>query len=71
MVLTLDCTSPDSLKVLAIFFVAYVLLATWTYGLSIPSGLFIPSLVTGAIWGRIVGALLSRLASNFPVSTNR
>lgn len=27
----------------------------WTYGLAIPSGLFIPSLLIGAAWGRLVG----------------
>jgi len=27
----------------------------WTYGLSVPSGIFIPSLLTGAAWGRLFG----------------
>uniref|UniRef100_T1J037 Chloride channel protein n=1 Tax=Strigamia maritima TaxID=126957 RepID=T1J037_STRMM len=43
---------------LFIFFVLYFLLSCWTYGLGIPSGLFIPSLLTGAAWGRLVGILL-------------
>jgi H+/Cl- antiporter ClcA len=30
----------------------------WTYGLFIPSGLFVPSLATGAAYGRIVGQLV-------------
>ncbi|XP_077980115.1 H(+)/Cl(-) exchange transporter 7-like [Glandiceps talaboti] len=38
-----------------LFFVVYFCLACWTYGLSVPSGLFIPSLLTGAAWGRLVG----------------
>ena len=40
---------------LAIFAVMYFCLATWTYGLQVPSGLFIPLLLTGAAWGRLVG----------------
>ncbi|KAH9513089.1 H(+)/Cl(-) exchange transporter 7 [Bulinus truncatus] len=47
------------LGTLSIFASGYFLLACWTYGLSIPSGLFIPSLLIGAAWGRIVGILLS------------
>lgn len=31
----------------------YFLLACWTYGISVPSGLFIPGLVIGAAWGRL------------------
>lgn len=41
------------------FTVVYFFLATWTYGLSVPSGLFIPSLLTGAAWGRLVAILLN------------
>ncbi|CAG0882457.1 unnamed protein product [Darwinula stevensoni] len=41
------------------FFIVYFLLAIWTYGLGIPSGLFIPGLLTGAAWGRLVGMGLS------------
>ncbi|XP_071130802.1 H(+)/Cl(-) exchange transporter 7-like isoform X1 [Mytilus edulis] len=33
-------------------------LALWTYGLFVPSGLFIPSLLIGAGWGRLVAILL-------------
>ena len=38
--------------------VVYHLLATWTYGLSVSSGVFIPSLLIGAVWGRIVGIIV-------------
>jgi len=38
-----------------IFFAFYFFLSCWTYGLSVSSGLFIPSLLTGAAWGRVVG----------------
>lgn len=44
---------------LVVFFIAYYLIACWTYGLSLSGGLFIPSLLAGAAGGRLiaVGAL--------------
>jgi H+/Cl- antiporter ClcA len=39
-------------------FIVYHLLATWTYGLSVSSGVFIPSLLIGSIWGRLVGMIV-------------
>lgn len=47
-----------SMKTLAIFFVVYYFLAVITYGLSVSSGVFIPSLLIGATGGRIVGLIL-------------
>ncbi|XP_077991009.1 H(+)/Cl(-) exchange transporter 7-like [Glandiceps talaboti] len=44
---------------LALFCALYFALACWTYGLSVPSGIFIPSLLTGAAWGRLVGMLVN------------
>ncbi|GAB6030892.1 hypothetical protein CHUAL_007724 [Chamberlinius hualienensis] len=57
---------PGSHQMLSLFcvFVCFFFLSCWTYGLSIPSGLFIPSLLTGAAWGRIVGIVLQRLYPN-------
>ncbi|XP_072442536.1 H(+)/Cl(-) exchange transporter 6 isoform X2 [Chiloscyllium punctatum] len=43
---------------LSIFFVLYFLLACWTYGVSVPSGLFVPSLLCGAAYGRLVANVL-------------
>jgi chloride channel 7 len=43
------------------FFFPYFLLAFMTFGASIPSGLFIPSLLSGAALGRIVGQALHPL----------
>ena len=42
---------------LGAFCIVYYILAVWTYGLAIPSGLFIPSLLIGAAWGKIFLAL--------------
>lgn len=43
---------------LALFFLLYFLMACWTYGLSVPSGLFVPSLLCGAAFGRLVANIL-------------
>ena len=37
------------------FSVIYFFLACWTYGISVPSGLFVPSLLIGAAVGRLYG----------------
>lgn len=42
--------------------VSFFFLSCWTYGSSIPSGLFVPNLLTGAALGRIVGQLLKDCA---------
>lgn len=34
-------------------------MACWTYGIAVPSGLFVPCIVIGAAWGRLTGALLA------------
>lgn len=43
---------------LSLFCLLYFLLACWTYGLAVPSGLFVPSLLCGAAFGRLVANLL-------------
>lgn len=40
---------------LSIFFVVFFLFSCWTYGISIPGGLFVPNLLAGAAFGRLVG----------------
>ncbi|KXJ22588.1 Chloride transport protein 6 [Exaiptasia diaphana] len=49
-----------SLPSLAIFFICFYFLACWTYGASVPSGLFVPCLLCGASYGRFVGEVLRR-----------
>ena len=39
---------------LSIFFVLYLLIACWTYGISVSGGIFIPCLLTGAAGGRLI-----------------
>jgi chloride channel 7 len=38
---------------LFLFWSTYMMLACWTYGLSVPSGLFVPSLLAGAAMGSL------------------
>ncbi|KAJ4875946.1 Chloride channel protein CLC-c [Raphanus sativus] len=46
------------ISTLAIFFVFVYCLGIITYGIAIPSGLFIPVILAGASYGRLVGRLL-------------
>uniref|UniRef100_A0A671RT90 Chloride channel protein n=1 Tax=Sinocyclocheilus anshuiensis TaxID=1608454 RepID=A0A671RT90_9TELE len=50
---------------LGVFTLAYFFLAVWTYGLTVSAGVFIPSLLIGAAWGRLFGILLSFIASTW------
>ncbi|XP_009987594.1 PREDICTED: H(+)/Cl(-) exchange transporter 7, partial [Tauraco erythrolophus] len=44
---------------LGMFTLMYFFLACWTYGLTVSAGVFIPSLLIGAAWGRLFGISLS------------
>ena len=46
---------------LLIFCMVYFLLTCWTYGIVVSSGLFIPCLLIGASWGRLLGIVLYSL----------
>ncbi|XP_038063620.1 H(+)/Cl(-) exchange transporter 7-like isoform X1 [Patiria miniata] len=61
-----DMQGSYSVTTLTVFCICYFLLACWTYGLSVPSGLFIPSLLTGAAWGRLIGTAMPYI---FPEAT--
>ncbi|KAG8066458.1 hypothetical protein GUJ93_ZPchr0004g40047 [Zizania palustris] len=41
-----------------VFFVASYFLGIFSYGLALPSGLFVPVILTGAAYGRLVGMLI-------------
>ncbi|XP_036445690.1 H(+)/Cl(-) exchange transporter 7 [Colossoma macropomum] len=49
---------------LSLFTLAYFFLACWTYGLTVSAGVFIPSLLIGAAWGRLFGILLPYMTPN-------
>lgn len=46
---------------LFLFLMPYILMGCVTYGVAVPSGLFVPSLLSGAALGRLVGHLLHLL----------
>ena len=50
-----DPTGSFNPLTLGVFCATYFFLSVWTYGLAVPSGLFIPSLLIGGAWGRLVG----------------
>jgi len=56
-----DPPGSHHLSTLGLFFVVYYLLCCWTYGLSVSSGIFIPTLLAGAAWGRFLGAALEEV----------
>jgi len=56
-----DDVSTFSSGALFMFFIPYIMLATLTYGIAVPSGLFVPSLLSGAAFGRLFGHLLHKL----------
>lgn len=47
---------------LLLFFTFYIALATVTYGIAVPSGLFVPSLLSGAAFGRLFGNLIYKIS---------
>ncbi|XP_076839677.1 H(+)/Cl(-) exchange transporter 7 isoform X2 [Brachyhypopomus gauderio] len=51
-------------QTLGYFTLTYFLLACWTYGLTVSAGVFIPSLLIGAAWGRLFGILLSYMTNS-------
>nr|XP_045599968.1 H(+)/Cl(-) exchange transporter 7-like [Procambarus clarkii] len=59
---------PDAFEwpTITVFFVTYYFLACWSYGMGVPSGLFIPMLLCGAAGGRLVGKLMTFLFPNQP-----
>ncbi|XP_066499009.1 H(+)/Cl(-) exchange transporter 7 [Hoplias malabaricus] len=48
---------------LGCFTLTYFFLACWTYGLTVSAGVFIPSLLIGAAWGRLFGIMLPKMTS--------
>ncbi|MEE6497607.1 hypothetical protein FKM82_002785 [Ascaphus truei] len=48
-------------QTLGVFTILYFFLSCWTYGLTVSAGIFIPSLLLGAAWGRLFGILLTTI----------
>jgi chloride channel 7 len=56
-----DDSATFSSAALFLFFVPYITMASIVYGIAVPSGLFVPTLLSGAAFGRLVGHLLHQL----------
>ena len=56
-----DASESFSSLAIFVFYAFYVTAACVTYGIGVPSGLFVPSLLSGAAVGRLVGHLLHKL----------
>ena len=54
-------SSTFSSAALFLFFVPYITLAAVVFGTAVPAGLFVPSLLAGAAFGRLFGHLLHKL----------
>lgn len=56
-----DDNATFSSGALFLFFITYTMLAAITYGIAVPMGSFVPSLLSGAAFGRLCGHLLHKL----------
>lgn len=59
-----DPPASHSISTLCLFMVVYLFLSIWTYGASVSAGIFIPTLLTGAAWGRVFGILIGYVCPN-------
>ncbi|KAI9838739.1 MAG: hypothetical protein M1838_004531, partial [Thelocarpon superellum] len=57
---------PDVMWYLSIAFVIKSILTTITFGIKVPAGIYVPSMVVGGLLGRIVGHLVQYLVFRFP-----
>ena len=56
---------PQVIRLLAGAFIIKAFLTTVTFGLKIPAGIYVPSMVVGGLLGRIVGHIVQYLALNY------
>lgn len=54
-------------RTLGIFFVSYFSLACLTYGIGVPSGLFVPAILSGCALGRLVGHAVQLLLPAYDI----
>ncbi|XP_026751549.2 H(+)/Cl(-) exchange transporter 7 [Galleria mellonella] len=52
-----------------VFVVCYFLLSTWTFGLAVSSGIFIPNLLTGAAWGRLLALGMQAIVPSMTINS--
>lgn len=54
-------TGSMDISTIIVFAIIYYCVAVWTYGASVSGGLFIPNLLIGAAWGRLIGVCLQSI----------
>ncbi|KAJ3432008.1 chloride channel protein clc family member [Anaeramoeba flamelloides] len=54
---------------LIIFGLIYFFISAWTYGISVPSGLFVPVILFGASYGRLLGRLFDTMFPDLHINT--
>ncbi|KAG8624790.1 hypothetical protein KVT40_007857 [Elsinoe batatas] len=59
---------PDVIRYLSIAFVIKAFLTTITFGVKVPAGIYVPSMVVGGLAGRIVGHAVQLLTLTYPDS---
>lgn len=57
---------PDIIRYLSVAFVIKSLLTIVTFGIKVPAGIYVPSMVVGGLMGRIVGHMTQYLAVKYP-----
>ncbi|KAK2875407.1 hypothetical protein FQN49_001605 [Arthroderma sp. PD_2] len=57
---------PDVIKYLLIAFVIKSFLTTITFGIKVPAGIYVPSMVVGGLMGRIVGHVAQYFVVHYP-----
>lgn len=57
---------PDIIRYLSVAFVIKSLLTIVTFGIKVPAGIYVPSMVVGGLMGRIVGHMIQYLAVKNP-----
>ena len=57
---------PDIIRYLSVAFVIKSLLTIVTFGIKVPAGIYVPSMVVGGLMGRIVGHMIQLLAVKNP-----
>jgi hypothetical protein len=57
-----------SFSTLAVFTCIYFALFCWTQGIAAPVGVFVPAILTGASYGRLVGQLLNSIGSTWRIN---
>ncbi len=55
-----------SVRSLFVFAVSYFVMTCVTYGMTISSGLFVPNILLGALWGRLFGIFLATQFPGYP-----